>query len=111
MIISNQAHGIAQLNDNFRCSLIGGTIVFSAGMNALSDKEQSAILKAVQQFNAFNLDNDPHREHDFGAFDFQGKRIFWKIDYYDLTMTLGSEYPEDPTQTSRVLIIMLADEY
>jgi hypothetical protein len=24
-------------------------------------------------------DNDPHGEHDFGAFDHAGERIFWKI--------------------------------
>jgi hypothetical protein len=27
-------------------------------------------------------DNDPHGEHDFGAFEHEGQRIFWKIDYY-----------------------------
>jgi hypothetical protein len=26
-------------------------------------------------------------------------RVFWKIDYYDTTMTKGREDPTDPTQT------------
>jgi Protein of unknown function (DUF3768) len=55
-------------------------------------------------------DNDPYKERDPGAF-VHGNRIFWKIDYYDTTLTKGSEDPSDPKQTVRVLTIMLASEY
>ena len=51
------------------------------------------------------------KEHDFGAFEDEGDRFFWKIDYYDLTLTVGSADPADPAQTARVLTLMLADEY
>ncbi len=59
----------------------------------------------------FTPDNDPFGEHDFGAFEQNGERIVWKIDYYDLAMEFGSPDPADPYQTTRVLTIMLAGEY
>jgi len=72
---------------------------------------QQGILAQVQGFNDFNPDNDPYSEHDFGAFKLEGKRICWRIDYYDSTFTWGSEHPEDPAQTVRVLTVMLVEEY
>ena len=59
----------------------------------------------------FTEDNDPHKEHDFGAFEHEEQRFFWKIDYYDRDMIFGSEDPADPKATTRVLTIMLAEEY
>jgi Protein of unknown function (DUF3768) len=61
-------------------------------------------------FDSFTEDNDPHGEHDFGAFEHEGQRIFWKIDYYAPDMEHGSENPADPKQTVRVLTIILASE-
>jgi Protein of unknown function (DUF3768) len=37
--------------------------------------------------------------------------IFFKIDYFDTTMTHHSPDPADPAVTERVITIMLADEY
>lgn len=73
--------------------------------------DQAAIREKVETFNDFGPDNNPHGERDFGAFEHKGQRIFWKIDYYDRTLTQGSEDPADPSQTVRVLTIMLASEY
>ena len=82
----------------------------TAGINALPREDQSAIREKVERFDVFTADNDPYREHDFGAFEHAGERIFWKIDYYDRTLSYRSEDPSDPAQTVRVLTIMLASE-
>jgi hypothetical protein len=103
---------IAKLNDLCRKAMgVAGRLVQTAGISSLPPEDQSTIREKVETFDAFTPDNDPHKERDFGAFDHNGERVFWKIDYYDTTMTKGSEDPSDPRQTVRVLTIMLACEY
>jgi len=103
---------IAELNDLCRKAMgVAGRLVQTSGICALPLQDQSTIRQTIETFNAFTPDNDPHGERDFGAFEHDGERIFWKIDYYDTTMTRGSEDPSDPKQTIRVLTIMLASEY
>jgi hypothetical protein len=103
---------IAELNDLCRTAMgVTGRLVQTAGISALPQEDQSAIREKVETFDVFTPDNDPHKERDFGAFEHTGNKIFWKIDYYDTTLTKGSEDPSDPKQTVRVLTIMLASEY
>ena len=40
-----------------------------------------------------------------------GEKVFFKLDYFDLTGAMHSEDPADPSKTERVLTIMLASEY
>jgi hypothetical protein len=103
---------IAALNDLCRTAMgITGRLVQTPGICALSRRDQSALRDKVELFDAFTPDNDPHPEHEFGSFDHAGQTIFWKIDYYDPTLTYGSEDPSDARVTVRVLTIMLAAEY
>lgn len=103
---------IADLNDAFRMTFIGGRVMITSGVDALPLAIRESILARVRRFDAFTPDNDPHGEHDFGSFDQDGAgRVFWKIDYYDPTLTYGSSDPADPKMTVRVLTIMLAEEY
>lgn len=90
---------------------IAGKLVQTRGICDLPPEDQSAIRERVETFEDFTEDNDPYKERDFGAFEHKGKKIFWKIDYYDPTLTKGSEDPADPKQTCRVLTILLADEW
>jgi hypothetical protein len=105
---------IRQLNDELRRALvtsIGGRVVVTDGVAALPEDELVQLLERVRSFKDFNGDNDPHGEHDFGSFEVAGEKFFWKIDYYDLDRRYGSEDPSDPEKTTRVLTIMLAEEY
>lgn len=102
---------IAGLNDLLRTTFMTGRVVVTEGVSALPDAIREEVITRVRTFEAFTPDNDPHGERDFGSFKVDGVRIFWKIDYYDPTMTGGSEDPADPKATTRVLTIMRAEEY
>ena len=108
---TTQTTRIRELNDVFRSTWLTGTVFLTSGIQSLADTVQSQIAEAVQSFDAFTPDNDPHGEHDFGAVTVNGHKVFWKIDYYDLAMTHGSEDPTNPAVTKRVLTIMLTEEY
>ena len=113
-LIDNQARDrIRELNDTFRKSLDPnlGKLVMTSGVSALSSDVRAMAIRETETFDAFSADNDPHGEHDFGAFDLAGHKFFFKIDYYDSTLEFGSEDPADPAKTTRVLTIMLASEY
>jgi hypothetical protein len=113
-VVSNSRQktaAIRDLNDRFRRSLGGGRVVVTAGIHALGSERLQAILTKVTGFDGFTTDNDPYGEHDFGGFDDAGERVFWKIDYYDQSLSAGSPDPADPQKTCRVLTIMLASEY
>lgn len=102
---------IRELNDLLRTTMIGGKVLVTHGITTLPEHVQCSIFEQVQTFTDFTPDNDPHGEHDFGAFTIKGQKVFWKIDYYALDMMHGSEDPANPLVTKRVLTIMLADEY
>ena len=102
---------IAFLNDAFRKNFSGGKVMMTAGVNALPDMVKCAALHEVATFSAFTEENDPHGEHDFGSFALCSRKFFWKIDYYDERCECGSEDPADPKKTTRVLTLMLAEEY
>lgn len=103
---------IAALNDLARTAMgVCSKLLQTSGICALPDADQSRIREKVEKFRIFTKDNDPHGEHDFGIVYHEDLKIFWKIDYYDKNLEFGSEHPEDPQQTTRVLTIMLAEEY
>jgi hypothetical protein len=108
--ISHSAR-IRDLNDAFRRSFIGGSVILTQGVDGLSNSDKMAVLAKVRAFDDFNRDNDPHHEHDFVSVDHDGTTYFGKIDYYAKDMQNGSKDPSDPSQTVRVLTIMRADEY
>jgi hypothetical protein len=102
---------IRELNDILRTTFRGGTIVMTASVNELPPIVRAQALAQMAKFDDFTEDNDPYGEHDFGSFEFCGRKWFWKIDYYDKPLRLSSNDPADPAQTERVLTLMLAEDY
>jgi hypothetical protein len=85
--------------------------VMTPGVAALGQDAVQRIVKTIAVFDDFCHANDPYEEHDFGSFDAEGKTIFFKIDYYDRSLSMHSPDASDPTVTERVITIMLAEEY
>ena len=106
-----RAARIRELNDAFRTTFRGGKVVMTSSVAALPDMVRANALKTVAEFSQFDGTNDPYKEHDFGAFELCGRTFFWKIDYYDKDLEFGSDDPTDPTKTTRVLTLMLAEDY
>ncbi len=107
----NTASEIRRLNDQLRTTFVGGAILITPGVEALTLSQRAALLALIRGLEAFPPEDDPYGEHDFGAVDFDGSKFFFKIDYYDLTMDAGSPNPANPNCTRRVMTIMRADEY
>jgi hypothetical protein len=106
-----RAERVARLNDQLRKTGRGGRIVVTRGVRMLPSFSPGALVAALVSYDAFDADNDPHGEPDFGDLELWGAELLWKIDYYDKQLQFGSNDPADPAVTTRVLTIMLASEY
>ena len=82
--------------------------MLTSGINELDVGVKTKIFYAIQSFDNFTKDNDPHGEHDFGSFDLAGVSYFFKIDLYEEPNVKDAN--GQPVGT-RVLTIMLANEY
>ncbi len=118
---------IARLNDAARAgSLATSRTVFTRALADIlaGDAEglgscqaslmlgQAALRRLINE-TPIEPGNDPYGERDFGAVEFQGHKIFWKVDVYanDGTFSWGSETPWDAQQSFRVVTIMLASDW
>jgi hypothetical protein len=109
--MTTKLEAIRALNDELRQNLTIGTAFITAGVAALGAEAVARIVKTIAVYDDFCHANDPYEEHDFGSFGVDGQTIFFKIDYYDKSLTQHSPDPTDPSVTERVITIMLAEEY
>jgi hypothetical protein len=109
--MDTKAARIRALNDELRQNFADGIAVMTPGVAALGAEAVERIVKTIAVFDDFCHANDPHEEHDFGAFEADGHMIMFKIDYFDQSMSMHSPNPADPSVTQRVITIMLAEEY
>ena len=101
---------IRELNDQLRCQHRGGTIMVTAGIQSMGADFIAAVDVALTKVT-FDSGNNPYDEHDFGVVEVEGRRIFFKIDYYDRDLCFASPDPANQNITRRVMTIMLAEEY
>jgi len=109
--MTTKTEQIRALNDQLRQNISKGRALITCGVAALGAEAVARIVKTIMVYDDFCHANDPHEEHDFGAFDADGSVIFFKIDYYDGTLSQHSTDPADPNVTERMMTIMLAEEY
>lgn len=101
----DKAGSIAALNDKFR--LVTSKYMLTNGIRSLTNLD--VLIDYIALYSAFNEDNDPYGEHDFGSLEWKGEKVFWKIDYYNQALS-GWCDPLSP-DCKRVITVMLAEEY
>jgi hypothetical protein len=112
MTTTETATTIAELNDRFRKGdRTLGRHMASVLVNALTSEQQQELTRLVRVFDTFTEGNDPYSEHDFGSVEMEREKYFWKIDYYNLNYEYGSEDPNDPAVTRRVMTILHCSEH
>ena len=63
-----QTARIARLNDQARQAMgVVCTAVATVGFRSLPDADQSSVRELIATFDAFDDENDPHGERDFGT--------------------------------------------
>ena len=109
--MTTKTEQIRALNDQLRQNFSEGKAVMTCGVAALGAEAVALIVKTISVYDDFCHANDPHKEHDFGSFEADGHVIFFKIDYYDKSLTYHAPDAADRSVTERVITIMLAEEY
>jgi hypothetical protein len=109
--MTTKTETIRALNDELRQNLTLGTALITAGVAALGAEAVARIVKTIAVYDDFCHANDPYEEHDFGSFEVDEHRLFFKIDYLDKSRCYQSPDPSDSSVTERVITIMLAEEY
>jgi uncharacterized protein DUF3768 len=114
----DHAAKIAALNDMARKAMgVACTAIETPGFRALPELDRMAIRQKVETFNGWTKGGDPYGERDFGLIEHKGHRVYFKIDYYaklqngQPDFVHGSKDPSSPALTTRVLTIMLSEEY
>ena len=80
-------------------------------LTRFSEKSYNQQIGCLTSNRTLQEDNDTYGEHDFGVIKLHGNTFFWKFDCYDVDLLMHPPDSSDLTVTTRVLTIMLADEY
>ena len=109
--MSEDKNRVRALNDDFRSALVVGSAIITTGIAALGGEKVERLVRVIATFNEFCSEDDPYGEHDFGAFDFDGTKVMFKINYLNKEIESDFGNPADSSQAERVITVMLAEEY
>ncbi len=115
---------VAEQNDAFRRNaclaipyapgdpVLMGQLVATRAIHARGGPFVQACLAAIGRVTDFPADNDPDGFHDFGAVEVEGTTVWFKLDLFDGSdLIYGSEAPDNPARTYRVLTILLPGDW
>jgi len=102
---------VIELNDQLRTTFEGGRVVCTQGVAHLKETTRLKVFRAIREFSDFTPENDPYGEHDLGSVKADDITAFWKIDYFDNDLKYHSPAEDDPDVTTRVMTVMLPEEY
>ena len=107
---------IARLNDDARLGLDRrARVLFTSNCLEtfrISQEAHPAIIQAqlLAAFRRCEFAADSPA-HDFASILFRERKVWMNIDYYDLDCEYGSEDPADASITTRVVTILLPEDY
>ena len=115
---------IARQNDRWRRAVcttppgmtgpdgLTGRVLFTRAVAARGPLFPLLCLAKIAGHETFDPEDDPDGRHDFGAVNVDGVRVWFKIDLYaDERMEWGTERPDDPSRTYRVMTVMLPSDW
>ena len=83
-------------------------ICFEIKVIGIAHRLVQARLLAAFRRCSFSPDSP---ERDFAEIEFRGKRVWLKVDYYDEAVEYGSPDPANASITTRVITIVLPEDY
>lgn len=118
------AEKVAAQNDAFRRNaclaipygtgdpVLKGQMVMTQAVHAEGAAFIQSCLGAIGRLDHFPADNDPDGFHDFGSVEVFGTAVWFKIDVYDDdTLSFGSDMPDDPARSYRVLTVLFPSDW
>ena len=103
---------IALLNDAFRTTLSGGTVLLTAGVHELPDMVKAAAIQKVATFDDVQRKTTTRTVSTTSAASSSAVAgSSGRLTTSTNAASSAREDPADPQKTTRILTIMLASEY
>ena len=92
--------------------VLRGQTVITRSVHAEGMVFVQSCLDRIRRLEHFPAEDDPLGHHDFGSVEVFGTAVWFKIDLYDgPDLRYGSEAPDDPARTWRVLTVLFPSDW